>query len=296
MSRTVGVILAGGHSRRMGSDKALLRLDGRPMVISVADALWEARCHPVECQGGDVAALAAIGLHAVPDDTPGSGPVRAIAQALARHRGPIVAVACDLPGLRAATVRAVIDAGVAASRTAVAATGDRTHLVLYVPDRQAGRWDDPGLGSIRDALAATGAVHVQVPAESVVNVNRPADVPGAQPATDDEPLVSRHMPIQEITVDVLADLLTQGARLVDVREPDEYAAARVPGAELVPLGSVPERLDAFAPDETTYVICRSGARSMRACEFAAAHGREVVNVAGGTLAWIESGRPVDSGS
>lgn len=104
------------------------------------------------------------------------------------------------------------------------------------------------------------------------------------------------MTIQEISVDELADLLEQGAPLVDVREPDEYAAGRVPGGELVPLATVPDRLDAFRADGPTYVICRSGARSMRACEFLAAQGREVVNVAGGTLAWVESGRPVDAGS
>lgn len=104
------------------------------------------------------------------------------------------------------------------------------------------------------------------------------------------------MPIPEIDVDELARLLEQGARLIDVREPNEYEQARVPGAELVPLDTVPDRLERFAADGPTYVICRSGARSMRACEFVSQHGREVVNVAGGTLAWIDSGRPVDAGS
>lgn len=104
------------------------------------------------------------------------------------------------------------------------------------------------------------------------------------------------MTIKEISVDELAELLEQGAPLVDVREPDEYAAGRVAGGVLVPLATVPERLDAFSTEETTYVICRSGARSMRACEYVAAQGREVVNVAGGTLAWVESGRPVDADS
>jgi rhodanese-related sulfurtransferase len=104
------------------------------------------------------------------------------------------------------------------------------------------------------------------------------------------------MAIQEITVDQLGELLEQGARLVDVREPNEYADVRVPNAILVPLAEVPDHLDEFPEDSTTYVICRSGARSMRACEYVAAHGREAVNVAGGTLAWIESGRQVDRGA
>jgi rhodanese-related sulfurtransferase len=103
------------------------------------------------------------------------------------------------------------------------------------------------------------------------------------------------MSVPEISVDELAPLLDQGARLIDVREPAEYAEARVPGAVLVPLGAVPDRVDEFRGDGPTYVICRSGARSARAVEYVAQHGVEAVNVAGGTLAWIESGRPVHSG-
>ena len=103
------------------------------------------------------------------------------------------------------------------------------------------------------------------------------------------------MTVQEISVDELAPLLEAGARLVDVREPDEYAEARVPGGVLVPLGTVPDHVDAFRGEGTTYVICRSGARSMRACEFLADQGIEVANVAGGTLAWIASGRDVAAG-
>jgi rhodanese-related sulfurtransferase len=106
------------------------------------------------------------------------------------------------------------------------------------------------------------------------------------------------VPVQEIDVDQLAERLAEGARLVDVREPDEYVEAHVPGAVLVPLGTVPEHVDAFTGGGTTYVICRSGARSMRACEHIAGLGLddvEVVNVAGGTLAWLASGRATVGG-
>lgn len=103
------------------------------------------------------------------------------------------------------------------------------------------------------------------------------------------------MTIQEITVDELADIIEQGGRVVDVREPAEFDEARVPGAVLVPLGTVPDQLNEFQSPGTTYVICRSGGRSMQACEFVAARGADVANVAGGTLAWIASGRDVASG-
>jgi rhodanese-related sulfurtransferase len=104
------------------------------------------------------------------------------------------------------------------------------------------------------------------------------------------------MAVAEITVDELAAVLAAGARLIDVREPAEYEDAHVPGAVLVPLGTVPEHVDAFRGDGVTYVICRSGARSMKACEFVAGHGVEAVNVAGGTMAWVTSGRECATGA
>jgi rhodanese-related sulfurtransferase len=105
------------------------------------------------------------------------------------------------------------------------------------------------------------------------------------------------MSIPEITVDELAARLAAhpGAALVDVRQPDEYVEAHVPGARLIPLNDVPDRLADFPTDGEVLVICRSGGRSMAACDFLAGNGVAAVNVAGGTLAWIESGREVVTG-
>jgi rhodanese-related sulfurtransferase len=80
-----------------------------------------------------------------------------------------------------------------------------------------------------------------------------------------------------------------------VREPDEWEEFRAPGATLLPLGEVPERLDEVPTDGPVYVICRSGARSAKAAELLRATGVDAVNVAGGTLAWREAGNPVESG-
>ncbi len=101
------------------------------------------------------------------------------------------------------------------------------------------------------------------------------------------------MVITEIDVDELAARLDGGALLIDVRQPDEFNAGHIPGATLVPLADVPERLEAFSPTETNFLVCRSGARSMRAAEFLADRGFDVVNVIGGTLAWQDSGRPTE---
>ncbi|MGA1077227.1 MAG: molybdenum cofactor guanylyltransferase, partial [Ilumatobacteraceae bacterium] len=58
MTEPVGVVLAGGASRRMGTDKAFVAVDGRSMVLRVADALVSGGCGPLVCQGGDPRRLA----------------------------------------------------------------------------------------------------------------------------------------------------------------------------------------------------------------------------------------------
>ena len=103
------------------------------------------------------------------------------------------------------------------------------------------------------------------------------------------------MEVPEIDVETLAAELTAGRPLIDVREPAEYAEARVPGGVLIPLGTVPERLDALPPDGVVYVVCRTGGRSGQAVAFLRDRGIDAVNVAGGTVAWIEAGREVERG-
>ena len=98
------------------------------------------------------------------------------------------------------------------------------------------------------------------------------------------------MSISEASVDELESALQAGARLVDVRERAEYEAGHVPGAVLVPLSTVPAALGQFAADAPTYVICKTGARSYRACEYLADQGLEGINIEGGIMAWIISGR------
>lgn len=104
------------------------------------------------------------------------------------------------------------------------------------------------------------------------------------------------MPVPEITVDELAARRAEGAPLIDVRQPEEYEEFRVPGAVLLPLGEVPERVEEVPKEGTVYVICKSGGRSAKAVEHLRAQGIDAVNVAGGSLAWVEAGHPVETGS
>jgi len=102
--------------------------------------------------------------------------------------------------------------------------------------------------------------------------------------------------VPEIDVEALAERRADGVPLFDVREPDEYDEAHVPGAVLVPLATVPDALEQFPTDGPVYVICASGGRSRRASQFLRANGVDAVNVAGGTKAWLAAGKPHERGN
>ena len=101
--------------------------------------------------------------------------------------------------------------------------------------------------------------------------------------------------IGEISVSELAPLLANGALLIDVREADEYAAGHVPTAISIPLSTIQTRIEEFRRDETVYVICHSGGRSMRACQYLANYDIDnLVNIAGGTSGWLALGNAVET--
>ena len=76
----------------------------------------------------------------------------------------------------------------------------------------------------------------------------------------------------------LAEIIKQGAFLVDVRTPEEFAEGSVPGAVNIPLDILPGKLAEFKGKEHTVLFCRSGARSGMAKTFLENNGlRGVVN-------------------
>ncbi|MEO6533962.1 MAG: rhodanese-like domain-containing protein [Pseudolysinimonas sp.] len=79
--------------------------------------------------------------------------------------------------------------------------------------------------------------------------------------------------------------------LIDVREPDEVAAASIPGALAMPMSTLTEHLDEL-PDGTLYIICHSGGRSARVVGALEQRGLDVVNVLGGITQWEQEGLPV----
>ena len=69
--------------------------------------------------------------------------------------------------------------------------------------------------------------------------------------------------------------------LVDVREVDEFEALHLEGAQNLPLSQLADIYDQLDKDLLHYVVCKSGMRSARACQFLAEQGYDVINVQGG---------------
>lgn len=185
----IGVVLAGGRSRRMGRDKALLDLDGEPLLAHaarrLARALGEGRGEVVVAAGGHGKA-ATRGLTAVADG-PGAGPAAGILGAAAARPGrDLVVLACDLPQVPRALL----------ARLAADRAGD-----LLVPRHAGGieplcaRWGVAALGALAarvaggelalHAIAADPELDVRYlegerlggdPREIFLNLNTPADL------------------------------------------------------------------------------------------------------------------------
>ena len=101
--------------------------------------------------------------------------------------------------------------------------------------------------------------------------------------------------VPEVQVDELADARAEGGLLIDVREPEEYETVHVPGATLIPLGEVVARVAEVPRDQPVYVICATGNRSAKATQWYRMQGIDARNVAGGTKAWVEAGKPIARG-
>jgi hydroxyacylglutathione hydrolase len=91
-----------------------------------------------------------------------------------------------------------------------------------------------------------------------------------------------------------AELAAGGATMLDVRSQAEWEAGHVRGAEHVPLGSLPERIDRLPAGRPVIVHCQGGGRSAIAASLLAARGvSDVLNLSGGFTEWAAAGLPVE---
>ena len=105
-----------------------------------------------------------------------------------------------------------------------------------------------------------------------------------------EPVASNGHP-DEVTVQDMKTALDNpklNIKVVDVRDQDEYDIAKVKGTSLIPLGSLPQRFTELDPNQTIYLHCKSGKRSMKALDFLRQQGfKYVKSVKGGIEAWAD---------
>ena len=96
---------------------------------------------------------------------------------------------------------------------------------------------------------------------------------------------AEHVNAEHVTVAELVSARAAGAVVVDVREPAEFAAGRVPGAVNVPLATVPlslGRLAELAADGPLFIVCHVGGRSQQAADYLTQYGIDSRTVDGGT--------------
>jgi sulfur-carrier protein adenylyltransferase/sulfurtransferase len=79
-----------------------------------------------------------------------------------------------------------------------------------------------------------------------------------------------------------------GIKVIDVREPSEHQVAHIRGVPLLPLSQLPQRFQELDPEQTYYIHCKLGGRSMKALEFLRQQGfQNLKSVRGGITAWSD---------
>jgi molybdopterin-guanine dinucleotide biosynthesis protein A len=170
----------------MGSDKAFVEVNGRPMVRHVADALTGAGCELVIAVGGDRPGLEGVGLEVVDDRWPGAGPLGGVVTALeaAAERGArtVLVVGCDTPFVSTRSLRRLLDAAAADQVDVALATTGRDEPLCAAWNtscRSVLRASfDAGERAVHRAIARWSVVRVPVEPAELHNVNRPDDLIG----------------------------------------------------------------------------------------------------------------------
>jgi molybdopterin-guanine dinucleotide biosynthesis protein A/rhodanese-related sulfurtransferase len=283
----------------MGSDKALVDLGGAPLVSYARDTLCEAGAVEVIAVGGDRDALDRLGLRTVADRFPGQGPLGGIVTGLsAANTDAVVVLACDQPALDAPLVRKLLGRLRGSDADAVVPVIDGRRLALSAAYRaRAGRLlGEAFTAGERAPHRALDRLDVHelrgLDASTFVDLDNPDDLRRyASFHLYRRVLTEVEMDVPEIDVEQLEPLVADGATIVDVREPDEWAEGHIDGALLISLIDVPERVDDIPDDGAVYLVCRSGNRSSKAAEFLIRQGYDAVNVSGGMVAWTAAGKP-----
>ena len=173
-----GAILIGGRSSRLGRDKALEPLDGRPLGGIVLEVLRAAGCAPLMAIGARSTEREALGVEIVPDRWPGTGPLNGVATALSTVGCPVVVAACDLVGLQPPTVARVIDGAAGVDVAMATAAGRHGAIGCWNPSALAGidAAFASGIRSLWAVLERLETRMVEVPAVELIDIDTDEDL------------------------------------------------------------------------------------------------------------------------
>jgi molybdopterin-guanine dinucleotide biosynthesis protein A len=170
-----GFVLAGGASRRMGRDKALLTYRGQTLVERVAVEIGKVA--GLAAILGDPAKYGHLGFPVVPDLIPAQGPMSGLHAALHSTQADwILLVACDLPNVDAAFLRTLVDLATVTNAKCVAAQSESGLEPLCAVYHRSTRMEvdqalHDGRLRMRDLAARLGVTPVEAGASLVRNVN-----------------------------------------------------------------------------------------------------------------------------
>jgi len=100
------------------------------------------------------------------------------------------------------------------------------------------------------------------------------------------------MPVNEIGPRELQELLNrQEVTLVDVREPWEADVCAIAGGTLIPMRSLPRRLEEIPTDKPVALYCHHGVRSLMVASYMAERGYDALSLAGGIARWAAEIEP-----
>lgn len=102
---------------------------------------------------------------------------------------------------------------------------------------------------------------------------------------------------QQLNAEQASSRLEQNPRpyLLDVRQPEEYKEGHISGAELIPLGELPQKMKRIPRSREVICVCHTGSRSSAATRQLTAAGYTVFNLRGGMISWTRAGLPVKKG-
>mgnify|MGYP001178991119 CR=1 FL=1 len=166
-------ILAGGQSTRMGSDKAMIAIDGIPLAVRTARVLKASGCTPIHLVGRQPA-LTTLGLPLITEENDAHHPLYGVSAALSQCTHELMLIApCDIVNLARHHIQELLAYG----QPCFAASGSQTHPLL-------GLFDVQSASEAHRIAMANGSVHeftsgmpiVNLPSPHIVNANFPHDL------------------------------------------------------------------------------------------------------------------------